>query len=147
MVTIEDIYLEESADCVSDKVEVSRVSYNEDIRSYRKLETLGKRCGRIPGDSFISDQPVLIEFRSDGSVQKTGFKLSVSLIVESCGGLVTDNGADVVSPGYPIRYNPGLNCTWEIQSQNPGYHIEIQFVKLHLLPSTGKEFSCISIVF
>jgi len=144
-VTLDDIFLEVTHGCVNDNVEVSTIQFNSSTGSYNVIERLGRRCGFDPDDAFISEHPVLIEFRSDFSVTERGFSLSVNSIVESCGGLITDNGADISSPGYPIRYNPGLNCTWEIQSLNPGFYIEIQFVKLHILPSDGEKIHNISI--
>ena len=139
--TIDDLSLEDKTGdlCVSDWVEISSVNYNSRANnSYTIVESLGRRCGNNPGESFITGRSVLIEFRSDHSIDGRGFRLNVDSMVESCGGLVTDNGADIASPGFPIRYNPGLNCTWEIQSLNPGYFIELQFVKLQLRPSDGK---------
>ena len=136
--TFDDIFLEDTNGCVNDGVEIWTVNViNATAERYRILRRQGRRCGSDPGDAFITDQSFLVIFYSDFSVTRRGFSLSVDSILESCGGLITENGADITSPGYPIRYNPGLNCTWEIQSLNPGFFVEIQFVKLHIRMSQG----------
>ena len=90
------------------------------------------------GSSLITSNAFLIAFVTDYSARKKGFRLVVDKVVESCGGKVNTNGAHIASPGFPIAYKLGLNCTWEISAPHRGYWIEISFSKLHLLPSESK---------
>ena len=137
ILTVTDFYLEKTFNCANDKLQISSVIYDPQSDTYSNISRLDKRCGRDIGDALITERSFLIEFVTDFSSTRKGFSLYVDTITDSCGGIVTENGADFASPGYPIRYLPGLNCTWDIRAPNPAYFIEIQFVKLHLLDSEG----------
>ena len=43
-----------------------------------------------------------------------GFRLKYE--VQSCGGLITEDLADIQSPTHMSKYLHNLNCTWTIQA-------------------------------
>ena len=43
-----------------------------------------------------------------------GFRLKYE--VQSCGGLITEDLADIQSPTHMTKYLHNLNCTWTIQA-------------------------------
>ena len=45
---------------------------------------------------------------------KKGFRLKYE--VQSCGGLITEDLADIQSPTHMSKYLHNLNCTWTIQA-------------------------------
>ena len=45
---------------------------------------------------------------------KKGFRLKYE--VQSCGGLITEDLADIQSPTHTSKYLHNLNCTWTIQA-------------------------------
>lgn len=55
----------------------------------------------------------------------------------ACGGVIFDEGVELMSPGFPQKYGPDIECEWEIRSL-PGTHIGLVFTdRFYLQESVG----------
>ncbi|XP_073483588.1 scavenger receptor cysteine-rich domain-containing protein DMBT1 [Aquarana catesbeiana] len=92
---------------------------------------LGKICSSVNSTSFKSSSNVMgVVFRTDGSVQRSGFQAFYSSSSKNaskpvnCGGILTYPWGVIESPSYPYSRSPA-DCVWHIQSVNSV--IEIYF--------------------
>ncbi|CAG5082881.1 Oidioi.mRNA.OKI2018_I69.PAR.g10227.t1.cds [Oikopleura dioica] len=94
-------------------------------------ESLGKFCGTYEPDELpegvMSTGPrALVKFKSDSSVEKTGFQLAYH---DNCGGYHFANGTKqfLATPNYPSYYVAPAYCTWTIQASIPGERVLLHF--------------------
>ncbi|XP_054878715.1 cubilin isoform X1 [Poeciliopsis prolifica] len=94
--------------------------------------SIGRYCGfEIPHPVTSLSNSLVINFISDYSVSKKGFRAVYSASTSSCGGdLVMQSGA-FNSPNYPDAYPPNTECVWTLRS-SPGNRIQISFIMFHL---------------
>lgn len=97
---------------------------------------IGRFCGSQPPAPIVSRSNLFLQFRTDGSISKSGFKLnyttqgqgcwknlvfcrhvnSISRIFYSeCGGRISFPTI-ISSPSHPDTYYNNLNCTWRIEA-------------------------------
>ncbi|CBY36311.1 unnamed protein product, partial [Oikopleura dioica] len=94
-------------------------------------QSLGKFCGtyepdELPEGVMTSGPRALVKFKSDSSIEKTGFQLAYH---DNCGGYHFANGTKqyLATPNYPSYYIAPAYCTWTIQSSIPGEQILLHF--------------------
>uniref|UniRef100_A0A3Q1IYA9 Uncharacterized protein n=1 Tax=Anabas testudineus TaxID=64144 RepID=A0A3Q1IYA9_ANATE len=89
-------------------------------------------CGsEIPHPVTSFSNALVVNFISDTSVSRKGFRATYSASTSSCGGdLVMETGA-FNSPNYPGAYPSNVECVWTITS-SPGNRLQLSFVTFHL---------------
>ncbi|XP_014830968.1 PREDICTED: cubilin, partial [Poecilia mexicana] len=94
--------------------------------------SIGRYCGfEMPHPVTSFSNSLVINFISDYSVSKKGFRAVYSASTSSCGGdLVMQSGA-FNSPNYPDAYPPNMECVWTLRS-SPGNRMQISFIMFHL---------------
>ncbi|XP_072020163.1 LOW QUALITY PROTEIN: cubilin-like [Amphiura filiformis] len=95
-----------AVNCLNDYVE---------IRSGLDMsgQLIGRYCGEtVPEPISAPYRSLYIQFRSDASEQRTGFKLYYS--ASECGGLQSGTNGVITSPNYPGNYNHTNHCAWLI---------------------------------
>ncbi|XP_072174323.1 cubilin-like [Diadema setosum] len=104
--TITDLLMEESTNCVYDYVEV-RDGFNENA------PFIGRYCqaNSIPPPLTSSGNTMWIKFMSDGSVNAGGFRATYEI---SCGGVFTTAPGSIQSPYYPQAYPNSRECEYVI---------------------------------
>lgn len=111
------IDLPQSSNC-SDVDHVAVYTIVPDIED-RNNETLihhGTYCGNaeIPEITGNSNE-ILIRFQSFSSgSDHIGFRLKFNSSINQCGGEITAEAGEIISPGYPIRLNQQRACEWRI---------------------------------
>nr|XP_033495310.1 cubilin [Epinephelus lanceolatus] len=98
---------------------------------------IGRYCGNeIPHPVTSFSTSLVVNFISDYSVSRKGFRATYSASTSSCGGdLVMESGA-FNSPNYPDAYPPNVECVWTIIS-SPGNRIQLSFIMFHLQGDYG----------
>lgn len=76
-----------------------------------------------------------LNFRTDSSVAKKGFRLEVTVAGPRCGGEVRTNGDYITSPKYPLNYPANSTCDWRIEAPSTQYDIDISVVSINLTKS------------
>lgn len=98
------------------------------------------------GDDKITDRIfvsasnfMVIKFRTDGSVEKRGFRASWRTEPQSCGGdlVATPNAQIIASPNYPKEYPGGLECLHTISAPQ-GKVITLEIEDLDMEPGRDK---------
>uniref|UniRef100_A0A3B5AXX3 Cubilin n=1 Tax=Stegastes partitus TaxID=144197 RepID=A0A3B5AXX3_9TELE len=99
--------------------------------------SIGRYCGSdIPHPVTSFSNALVVNFISDESVSKTGFRATYSASISGCGGdLVMESGA-FNSPNYPDPYPPNVECVWTITS-SPGNRVQLSFIVFHLQGDSG----------
>ncbi|XP_047205867.1 cubilin [Girardinichthys multiradiatus] len=94
--------------------------------------SIGRYCGfEIPHPVTSFSNSLVVNFISDHSVSRRGFRAVYSASTSSCGGdLVMQSGA-FNSPNYPDAYPPNMECVWTLRS-SPGNRIQVSFIMFHL---------------
>ncbi|XP_047455679.1 cubilin [Mugil cephalus] len=94
--------------------------------------SIGRYCGsEIPHPVTSFSNSLVVNFLSDASVSKRGFRATYSASTSSCGGqMVMENGA-FNSPNFPDAYPPNVECVWIISS-SPGNRVQLSFIMFHL---------------
>ncbi|XP_053268342.1 cubilin [Pleuronectes platessa] len=94
--------------------------------------SIGRYCGlEIPHPVTSFSNSLVVNFVSDQSVSRKGFRATYSASTSSCGGdLVMESGA-FNSPNYPDAYPPNVECVWTIKS-SPGNRLQLSFIVFHL---------------
>ncbi|KAM6953504.1 cubilin [Aplochiton taeniatus] len=98
---------------------------------------IGRYCGtEIPHPVTSFSNAMVVNFISDVSVSKRGFRATYSASTSGCGGdLVMETGA-FNSPNYPDAYPPNVECVWTITS-SPGNRLQLSFLTFGLQPSSN----------
>ncbi|XP_055331258.1 transmembrane protease serine 11D-like [Paramacrobiotus metropolitanus] len=106
-------------------LEFSSIAFNLEGGSctYDAL-TIGSQsfCGTSGPNNFVTGASVTVSFRTDGSVQYSGFQVAIRVTdgappSSACGGDVTvEDGKTsyITSPGFPGQYPNNADCTWTI---------------------------------
>ncbi|KAM4534255.1 cubilin [Odontesthes bonariensis] len=94
--------------------------------------SIGRYCGSdIPHPVTSFSNSMVVNFISDNSVSRKGFRATYTASTSSCGGdLVMQNGA-FDSPNYPDAYPPNMECVWTIRS-SPGNRLQLSFIIFNL---------------
>ena len=88
-----------------------------------------KVCGEEKPSSILSRGETLITFQSDRS--HTGQGWHIRYTIQPCGGLITEDFAEIKSPKNMNGYLHNLNCTWTIQAP-VGQVVELKFNSLEM---------------
>ncbi|XP_076027535.1 cubilin [Genypterus blacodes] len=103
---------------------------------------IGRYCGsEVPHPVTSFSNALVVNFLSDYSVSKKGFRATYSASTSSCGGdMVMETGA-FNSPNYPDAYPPNMECVWTIRS-SPGNRLQLSFIVFQLQGDTqcSKDF-------
>ena len=88
-------------------------------------QLIGKYCGYLRPPPIISSQRSLfIEFKSDSSIQSTGFLANIGTTNlgpaslssgDVCGGYMLNDNGFIESPNYPEKYGNNKLCIWRIK--------------------------------
>ncbi|XP_041824165.1 cubilin [Melanotaenia boesemani] len=94
--------------------------------------SIGRYCGtELPHPVTSFSNSLVVNFTSDHSVSKKGFRATYTASTSSCGGdLLMETGA-FNSPNYPDAYPPNMECVWTITS-SPGNRVQLSFIMFHL---------------
>ncbi|CAG5895667.1 unnamed protein product [Menidia menidia] len=94
--------------------------------------SIGRYCGSdIPHPVTSFSNSMVVNFISDVSVSRKGFRATYTASTSSCGGdLVMQNGV-FNSPNYPDAYPPNMECVWTIRS-SPGNRLQLSFIMFNL---------------
>ncbi|KAL9700067.1 hypothetical protein quinque_003508 [Culex quinquefasciatus] len=130
-------HLESSDSCKFDYLEIFDGRTVDD-------PTLGKFCGDRPPPTFATtSNNLLIKFRSDWSTSHGGFSLTYKT---RCGGIFTEPGVEITSPGYPNNYEALKQCDYVIQAP-PGQAILLDFtdfsIEGHSYPACEMDYVAI----
>ncbi|KAG7219563.1 hypothetical protein INR49_018990 [Caranx melampygus] len=119
-----------NANCSHDAVEVL------DGDNYQ-APSIGRYCGMdVPHPITSFSNALVVNFFSDHSVSRKGFRATFSASTSGCGGdLVMESGA-FNSPNYPDAYPPNVECVWTIRS-SPGNRLQLSFMVFHLQGGSG----------
>ncbi|XP_065114614.1 cubilin [Paramisgurnus dabryanus] len=118
-----------SGNCSHDRVEIL------DGDNY-DAPSVGRYCGyELPHPVTSFSNALVVNFVSDSSVQKKGFRATYMASTSGCGGhLFMESGA-FNSPNYPDVYPPNAECVWTITS-SPGNRLQLSFIMFQLQQST-----------
>ncbi|XP_015810319.3 cubilin [Nothobranchius furzeri] len=106
--TFESFDLETSSTCAYDYIKV----YDGGNMNFPLVGTF---CGlSIPAPFLSSGNLLTIHFKTDGSVQKTGFNATYRAVPLMCGGTLnaTVSAQTLTSPSFPSAYPPYTSCRW-----------------------------------
>ncbi|XP_070570521.1 CUB and sushi domain-containing protein 1-like [Ptychodera flava] len=81
-----------------------------------------RHSGSVAPEDYLSiGQAMWITFTSDGSVDDTGFQLTVTDVACETTVVIPPGGKVVVtSPNYPDPYPDNMRCSWNISSESGG---------------------------
>jgi cubilin len=113
-----NLRLENSSTCGFDNLTI----YNGSSTSSAKIQTM---CGQVSSTQPLitsSGSFMVVEFRTDGSVNMMGFKLEYSfqnkpVVLAKCTngtGLASGSSKYITSPNYPYNYSSSTYCRWDI---------------------------------
>ncbi|KAF7648099.1 hypothetical protein LDENG_00162070 [Lucifuga dentata] len=119
-----------NSDCSHDAVEIL------DGDNYQ-APSIGRYCGsEIPHPMTSFSNALVVNFVSDHSVSKKGFRATYSASMSSCGGdMVMETGA-FNSPNFPDAYPNNVECVWTIRS-SPGNRLQLSFIVFQLEGGSG----------
>ncbi|KFM76021.1 Cubilin, partial [Stegodyphus mimosarum] len=119
-------FLETTASCDADYVEVLEVQGNKQIQ-------LGKYCGgqsSPPKTIETSTDTAIVRLITDSSVTREGFRLEYAM--KGCGGDIENKDFGfITSPNYPNGYPISTSCFWHI-SYPPGSRVELTILELDI---------------
>ena len=78
-----------------------------------------------------STNKMMIEFKSDDTLEYTGFSLSIQfspLKNEMCESCLDMEEKTLKSPNYPNSYGNNISCNWLITAQH-GFHITLKLLE------------------
>lgn len=102
----------------------SRCTYDYvKISEGQSLTQKAKVCGSQKPSSVHVEGEARIQFITDRSRTGRGFHLTYE--IQSCGGLINQDLAEIKSPAHTNGYLHNLNCTWTIQAP-PGKVVELK---------------------
>ncbi|KAF0296268.1 Cubilin [Amphibalanus amphitrite] len=134
--TFEDFDVEPHNNCSYDHVEnVSQVRDGYSRRSPLLLQHCGNEVPQPPTIVSTSNW-MYIRLKADGSRTAKGFLAKYTM---GCGGIinVTSYSQVISSPHYPVELTGGLNCSWTLQTMDPGSHVWLQFTTLSMYGQLG----------
>ncbi|KAF4095682.1 cubilin isoform X1 [Onychostoma macrolepis] len=118
-----------NSNCSHDSVEVL------DGDNYQ-APSVGRYCGNeLPHPVTSFSNALVVNFISDASVGRKGFRATYMASTSGCGGhLYMESGA-FNSPNYPDVYPPNVECVWTITS-SPGNRLQLSFIMFQLQQSS-----------
>ncbi|RZF39688.1 hypothetical protein LSTR_LSTR013176 [Laodelphax striatellus] len=133
---IDRFYLESSKDCTKDYVKIFIWKNKQWIEN-------SVHCGRNQVNVEIETEAtrVRVLFHSDESNEGDGFKL---LWTTKCGGTFTEPQGQIMSPNYPRKYVPFLNCVYNIAA--PGKIIRGSFTAFDLEDVTECSYDNVTVI-
>ena len=78
---------------------------------------------------------MMIEFRSDDSLELSGFSASInyhSLQSEDCNSWLNMNEGNLKTPDHPNTYHNVISCKWLITVKH-GYFISLKFMEFDVI--------------
>ncbi|KAJ0000287.1 hypothetical protein NQD34_012129 [Periophthalmus magnuspinnatus] len=120
-------------DCTDDFVSIY------DSLSPDDSQTITEKCGQRPPTNPLevvsSGNIMLINFITDGDIQKPGFKAVYKALpkasVQRCGGVLTDSKGVIASPQHPSFYPPATDCKWTIKVPS-GQKVRLKFTMFRM---------------
>ncbi|XP_074652971.1 cubilin-like [Tubulanus polymorphus] len=113
---------------MEDNCNFDYVLITETVNSETK--SLGRYCGNMTSIRLASPSSAIsILFHSDGSTEGRGFHIKYQ--VTDCGGILTEDGGTITSPGYPNAYRASDTCAWIIRAPE-GQQIELVWVDMNI---------------
>ncbi|XP_017555843.2 cubilin [Pygocentrus nattereri] len=98
--------------------------------------SVGRYCGiDIPHPITSFSNALVVNFVSDASVTRKGFRATYVASTSGCGGNLHMESGAFNSPNYPDAYPPNIECVWTIIS-SPGNRLQLSFILLELQQST-----------
>uniref|UniRef100_A0A4W4F6Q8 Cubilin n=1 Tax=Electrophorus electricus TaxID=8005 RepID=A0A4W4F6Q8_ELEEL len=99
--------------------------------------SVGRYCGSdLPHPITSFSNAFVVNFVSDSSVTKKGFRATYMASTSSCGGNLHMESGAFNSPNYPDAYPPNTECVWTIIS-SPGNRLQLSFILFELQQSEG----------
>ncbi|KAK3779189.1 hypothetical protein RRG08_035183 [Elysia crispata] len=147
-VDLSEISLEEADDCSFDYILI-RDGNNQ------SAEILAEKCGfSILCPITSTGNEMFIEFKSDGSVTRSGFQATWSAVnsttalndtnCQVCRKILTGNGGIFQSPNFPYNYPDNTRCVWTI-TVDPGFQVRVDFSEFSLEGTDGCSFDYVFI--
>ncbi|MCJ8728547.1 hypothetical protein PDJAM_G00005700 [Pangasius djambal] len=119
-----------NTNCSHDAVEIL------DGNNY-EAPVVGRYCGTdIPHPVTSFSNALVVNFVSDSSVIRKGFRATYMASTSGCGGNLHMESGAFNSPNYPDAYPPNIECVWTIIS-SPGNRLQLSFILFELQQSQG----------
>ncbi|KAK3572019.1 hypothetical protein QTP86_022249 [Hemibagrus guttatus] len=119
-----------NTNCTHDAVEILNGDNSE-------APVIGRYCGTdIPHPVTSFSNALVVNFVSDSSVNKKGFRATYMASTSACGGNLHMESGAFNSPNYPGAYPPNTECVWTIVS-SPGNRLQLSFILFELQQSQG----------
>ncbi|XP_020662303.3 cubilin [Pogona vitticeps] len=100
---------------------------------------IGQYCGNTsPGTVQSGSNRLLINFRSDRSVQGDGFYATWSADSLGCGGILHSENGTIHSPHWPENFPNNIRCSWTIITQE-SKHLEVTFHEIFEIPDSSGQ--------
>ena len=81
-----------------------------------------------------SSNQMMVEFRSDDTLEKTGFSLIIQFTAfqnDMCQSCLDMEQKTLKSPNYPKSYDNNVSCNWIITAQH-GLHIKLELEEFNV---------------
>ncbi|XP_076146859.1 cubilin [Alosa pseudoharengus] len=99
--------------------------------------SVGTFCGvQVPHPITSFSNALVVNFISDSSVAKRGFRATYSGSTSSCGGNFHMESGAFNSPNFPDAYPTNIECVWKIIS-SPGNRLQLSFTMFQLQASSN----------
>ncbi|KAG7161827.1 Cubilin-like 2 [Homarus americanus] len=137
--TFVDVEIEEADNCGFDSLEIRNGKYDTS-------PLMTKICSRnktVP-EVFSHNHQLYLKFRSDPSVSYEGFKLFWDAAATGCGGHMTAETGEIISPGYPQPYHHLADCYWTITVAE-GSAVRLHFIDMDMETSPGCYYDFIEV--
>ena len=139
---ITDFYLEATgggSDCSYDSLTV----WGGQDRSAPRLSQL---CNRRVSNTVVTalGNNMLIEFKTDSSVQGKGFTATYRRKEEGCGGKVRGASGVITSPNYPENYNQNDDCGWLLEVDST-HVVQFQFEDFDVEPHSNCSYDYVAL--
>lgn len=111
---------------------------------------LARLCGASPPSLLqTTDNHLHLRFKSDGSNEASGFKLTFEGHSQACGGHIQLHDGDtpgyITSPGYPQNYPQNIDCVWVISVPN-GEAVQLDFEEeFYIEPTSSCQFDYLEV--
>ena len=107
---------------------------------------LTQLCNRRASATVVTalGNQMLVEFKSDGSVQGKGFTATYRVKQDGCGGIVKGKNGVIMSPNYPNNYNQNDDCGWLLEVDN-NHVVQFQFVDFDVEPHSNCSYDYVAL--
>ncbi|XP_052697133.1 cubilin-like isoform X2 [Crassostrea angulata] len=123
-IVFNNLRLENHARCLFDFLEIKEGSTENG-------ELIGRYCGNttLPDPIISPSANLWMRFRTDVSIVDRGFALTYAYT--DCGGVLTEDNGEILSPNFPNNYNHSDACAWLILAPE-GAKIQVTFKNFSL---------------